>query len=90
MIEIVLMCPAYDKLCWNTYLKIGSDNYIQYCYRNSEIAKGAWMLLFWFSGIEMSTVFFFENNTRRFVSFLVVAAVYCVGRVMGYQAVSFA
>ena len=85
--EVLLIRPAYDKLCWNTYQQIGSDNFIQKCYRNFEVAKGAWMLMFWFSGVECSTIFFFENNTRRIIIFGVVCAIYVTAIIFGFLAV---
>lgn len=85
--ELLLMKPAYDKLCWNTFQEIGSDVHIQTCYQNFEVAKGSWILLFWFSGVEMSTVFFFEDNIIRRTSFIVIAIIYAVGLVIGYLAV---
>jgi len=86
-LELLLIKPAYDKLCWNTFQEIGSDMHIQTCYRNFEVAKGSWNLLFWFSGVEMSTVFFFEDNAKRRIVLFIIYACYAVGLVFGYFAV---
>lgn len=85
--EVLLIKPAYDKLCWNTFQEIGSDVHIQTCYQNFEVAKGSWILLMGFSGVEMSTVFFFEDDFLRFTIFAISAICYFGGLIVGYMAV---
>ena len=89
ILEILLIKPAYDKLCWDTFQQIGSDMHIQTCYQNFEVAKGSWNLLFWFSGVEFATIFFFEDNAKRRIVFLIIYAGYVVGLVFGFFAVRF-
>lgn len=84
VLELLLIKPAYDKLCWNTFQQIGSDAHIQICYQNFEVAKGSWILLFWFSCVEFGTVLFFEDNRFRFWSFIVVAVIYSGGLIFGF------
>lgn len=87
-LELLLIKPCYNKLCWIAYQKIGSDVHMQQCYKNYEVAKGSWILFFWFTGVECSTIFFFENNTVRAILLAVLALVYVGGLAAGYQAVS--
>lgn len=84
---IALMKPAYDKLKWNTFQEIGSDVHLQTCYQNFEVAKGTWLLLFWYSGVEISTVFFFEDQETRIYIESALGIIYVLMLVVGYLAV---
>ena len=88
VIEMMLLQPCYDKLCWNTFKKIGSDDYIQKCYRNFEFAKGAWMLLIWYSLVEFTSLFFFENRVGRMIWFGIFAVLHLANLGFGYYSVS--
>lgn len=84
---LLLIKPAYDKLCWNTFQQIGSDVHIQTCYQNFEVAKGSWLLLFWFSAVEFSSILFFEDDRVRFWIFVVLFIGYLGGLILGFIAV---
>lgn len=85
--ELILIKPAYNKLCWNTFQQIGSDVHIQTCYQNYEVAKGSWIMLMWFSFVEFSTVLFFEDEMAPLITFSILFIAYFIGLGMGFKAV---